>query len=103
MAAAMCTVLASCSKKLSGKYSMEEFGTGVTMTFDGNKVTTAAKAVGMELYSVSGTYEIKDGKITIAYEGENAEDAKEYSGTFDFEELDDGSIKIGVLTLKEAE
>ena len=36
--ATMCLSLASCGKKLSGKYSADVFGTGTTMTFDGKKV-----------------------------------------------------------------
>ena len=103
MLASVCTVLVSCGKTLSGKYSAEVLGTGVTMTFSGNKVTTSYKTVGIELYSVEGTYEISDGQITITYEGEDAAEAEDYAGTLDFEELEDGSIKIGLFTLKKAD
>ena len=103
MLAALCTVLASCGKTLSGTYSAEVLGTGATMTFKGSKVTTSYKALGTELYSVTGTYKIEDSKITITYEGENAEEAKDYAGTFDFTENEDGSIKIGLVTYKKAD
>ena len=39
--ATLCLTLASCGKKLSGKYSADVFGTGTTMTFDGKNVKIA--------------------------------------------------------------
>ena len=44
-------------------------------------------------------YSIKDGEITMTWEF----DGEEKSLTQTFEELDDGSIKVGALTLKKAE
>lgn len=100
--AALCTAFASCGKTISGTYSAEALGTGATMTFKGSQITTTYKALGSVVYTVEGKYEIKDGNITITYEGDKADEAKEYSGTFSFEEgkNDDGKqyIKIGLVT-----
>ena len=101
--ATVCVAFASCGKTLSGKYSAELLGTGATMTFKGSKITTTYKAAGKEIYTVEGTYKIEDDKITITYEGEKADEAKDYAGTFDFKEKEDGSIKIGIFTLKPVE
>lgn len=86
-------LLVSCGKTLSGTYSAEVAKTGVTFEFSGKKATITSKAVGVELFSVEGTYEIDGDKITFSFEDSKAE---EYSGTFDFEEGDD-YIKIGVV------
>ncbi len=91
-------VFASCGKTLSGTYSAEVLGSGATYEFKGSKVTITVKALGAELASVEGTYKIKDDKITITLDSDD-EDAKEYAGTFDFEETDDG-IKIGIVEYK---
>ncbi len=99
MALLMVTLaLASCGKTLSGTYAAEAFGTGATYEFKGNKVTITAKVVGAEVASIEGTYKIKDDKITITIDSDD-KDAKEYAGTFDFEETDDG-IKIGLVEYK---
>ena len=95
VAAMVCVCFVSCGKKLSGKYTMEAFGTGATLVFKGSKVTLSIKAVGVELSSIEGKYSIKDGKITMEFSSEEDE-AKKYNGTFDFEETDDG-IKIGTI------
>ena len=91
----LCLTLASCGKKLSGKYSAEALGSGATFEFKGSKVTIAVKLLGTEVGSAEGTYEIKDDKITFTFEDED-EDVKKYDGTFDFEEKED-SIKIGLI------
>ncbi|MBQ9085561.1 MAG: hypothetical protein IJY47_00065 [Clostridia bacterium] len=91
----LCLTLASCGKKLSGKYSAEALGSGATYEFKGSKVTITVKVLGAEVGSAEGTYEIKDDKITFTFESED-DDVKKYDGTFDFEEKED-SIKIGVL------
>ena len=88
-------MLAACGKKLSGKYSMEAFGTGATMDFSGSKVTITVKLVGKELASVDGTYKIEDDQITLNFESDE-DDVNKYNGTFDFEE-GDGYIKIGAF------
>lgn len=97
-----CMFLASCGTRISGKYSAEALGTGATMEFKGSKVTTTYKALGVEVYSVEGEYEIKDDKITITYSGDDADKAKDYAGTFDFEKGDD-YIKIGVFKFEEVD
>lgn len=99
LVAVMLTVtLASCGTKLSGTYSAEAIGTGVTYEFKGSKVTITVKALGMELGSAEGTYSIKKDQITFTFESDD-DDVKKYDGTFDFEKGDD-YIKIGVLTYK---
>ncbi len=84
-------VFASCGTKLSGKYSAEAFGTGVSYEFKGSKVTVSFKLLGQS-ESIEGTYKIKDDKITFTFDSDN-EDAKNYSGTFGFEKGED-YIKI---------
>ncbi len=83
----------ACGKTLSGEYSAEIAGTGASFEFSGKNVTITSKIGGAEIYSADGTYEIEDDKITFSFE--NSE-AKEFSGTFDFEEGDD-YIKIGIV------
>ena len=66
VAVMLCLCLASCGKKLSGKYSSDVFGTGTTMTFDGSNVKIAITVTGLgEVASVDAKYEIKDGKISF--------------------------------------
>ena len=84
-------VFASCGTKLSGTYSAEAFGTGVSYEFKGSKVTVSFKLLGQS-ESIEGTYKIKDDEITFTFDSDDKE-AKEYSGTFDFEKGDD-YIKI---------
>lgn len=91
----LCLTLASCGKRLSGKYSAEILGSGATYEFKGSKVTISIKALGAEVATAEGKYEIKDDKITFTFESDKDE-VKEYDGTFDFEEKDD-SIKIGII------
>ena len=94
--------MASCAKRLSGKYSADVFGAGTTMTFDGKdvKIAITVPLVG-EVASLDATYEIKDGKISfdIADEEEvtNAVAKKVIASLetpVDFEE-GDNYIKIG--------
>ena len=92
-------VFAACGKKLSGTYTAEVIGTGTSYTFKGSKVTIEVKALGNTAISLEGKYSIKDNKITFTFESDD-KDAKNYSGTQDFEELDNGDIKIGVVTYK---
>lgn len=92
--------LVACGTKLDGTYSTGTVVAGVDLTFDGDKVTIAIKAAGIQLASTEGTYSIDGDKITFEFESEKDE-VKKYNGTFDFEKIenDDGSetIKIGVL------
>ncbi len=99
MALLMVTLaLTACGTMLSGTYSAEIADTGKTYEFKGNKVTVTYKLLGAEVYTYDGTYKIKDDKITITIESDD-KDAKDISGTFDFEKTDDG-IKIGVAEYK---
>lgn len=60
----LCASLASCSK-LSGKYSAEYAGTGVTLAFDGEDVKMSFTIAGTEIAALDATYEIEDDKITF--------------------------------------
>lgn len=88
-------LLVACGKTLSGTYSAEVIGSGVSYEFKGNKVTVTVKTLGAELGSAEGTYKIADDKITFEFDSED-DDVKKYSGTFDFEEGED-YIKIGTF------
>jgi hypothetical protein len=89
------TVFASCGKTLSGTYSASALGlAGTSYEFKGSKVTISVSLLG-SVTEFEGKYSIDDGKITFTFEDE---DAEEYSGTQTFEELDNGDIKIGVIT-----
>lgn len=107
--ATLCAAFASCGKTLSGTYSVALDGieSGVTMTFKGSKIITTKKLLGNVVYTAEGKYEIKNGNITITYEGDKADDAKDYAGTFTFAEgkNDDGKeyIKIGLVTYTKAD
>ena len=95
MALALVTLtclLASCGTKLSGKYSLEGFGTGVVYEFKGSKVFITLKIAGFSGEAVEGKYKIDDNKITFTFETDD-EDVKKYDGTFDFEKGED-YIKI---------
>ncbi len=98
VAVMLCVSFAACGKKLSGTYSAEIAGTGAEYKFSGSKVTITPKLLGASGDSIEGKYSIKDGKITFEFDSDD-DDAKEYSGTFDFEETDDG-IKIGIVEYK---
>lgn len=95
-------LLVACGKTLSGKYSAEVVGTGVTYEFKGSKVTITAKVLGQDAASIQGSYKIKDDKITITIDGDDKEAKDKYAGTFDFKETDNG-IKIGVVEYKKAD
>ena len=94
-------VFASCGTRLSGKYTAEAFGTGVTYEFKGSKVSITLKLLGFSGDAVEGTYKIKDDKITFTFESDE-EEIKEYNGTFDFVKGDD-YIKIGGMEYKKAD
>jgi uncharacterized lipoprotein YehR (DUF1307 family) len=92
VAVMLCLSLASCGKKLSGTYE-DELGIS-EYTFKGNKVEISIEIFGAKT-TIEGTYSIKDDEITFEFD-DDEEDAKEFSGTFDFEEGDD-YIKIGEI------
>ena len=88
-------VFVSCGKTLKGTYAAEVLGTGVELTFEGKNVTITLKVLGMEAGSATGTYKIKDDKITLTFDSDN-DKVEAYDGTFDFEE-GEGYIKIGTF------
>ena len=102
----LCLALASCGKTLSGTYEAvatsegilgaiaDAVNTGVKYTFSGSKVTIETTLLG-SVKTFEGKYSIDDDKITFTFEDE---DAEEYSGTQTFEELENGDIKIGIIT-----
>ncbi len=97
----LCLVLAGCGKTLSGEYSADGgiFGE-TTYSFKGKKVEISYKSILGTVNTVEGEYKIEDDKITFTFaDDEENEDAKEFSGSFAFEETDDG-IKIGVIEYK---
>ena len=95
-------VFASCGKTLKGTYEADAFGTGTSLTFKGSKVTVQFKLFGSYGDPIEGKYEIKDNKITITFADEDADDAKNFDGTFDFEEGED-YIKIGAIKYRKAD
>ena len=96
-----CTLtLASCGKKLSGKYE-SALGTGAYYEFSGNKMTYSRKSLFGGKYITEGTYEItedEDGNtvIILTYDsGTSEEDAK--SGSYSFSEgVEDGTEYIKI-------
>ena len=103
--ATLVCVFASCGKKLSGEYYAGDkkiTKTYTTYTFKGSKVTVEAYVVGNKVAndSFEAKYSIKDGEITFTWE--DAE-GNEKSNTQTFEELEDGSIKIGLIKYTKAE
>ena len=105
VAVILCLSLASCGKKLSGEYYFGDKSitkTYTTYEFSGSKVSVEAYVLGQKVGddSFEGKYSIKDGDITITWKDS---DGEEQSSTQAFEELEDGSIKIGAITYKKAE
>lgn len=92
--------LASCGKKLSGKY--QDALKVTTYEFKGSKVTITVDNVIGDDTVIEGKYEITtndDDETVIVFTFED-EDAKEYSGEFKFfEGEEDGKeyIKLGIL------
>ncbi|MBE6547062.1 MAG: hypothetical protein E7668_06465 [Ruminococcaceae bacterium] len=98
----VCLSFAACGKKLSGKYSAEAVGTGTTLEFKGSKVTLTVKVLGVSGDPIEGTYKIEDDKITFDFDSDD-EEAKKFNKALDFEEQDDGDIKIGIIEYKKAD
>ena len=110
MAAALCTVFASCGKKLSGKYTgkldLVIASYTVTYNFSGSKVTVTktGEFVGQsKTTTLEGKYEIteNDNGMEITFTFETADDDIK-SGTYSLEE-GDGYIKIGGVQYNKAE
>ena len=98
-------VLASCGKKLSGEYYVGDkkyTKSYTTYTFKGSKVTVEAYVLGNKVDgdSFEAKYSIKDDEITFTWEDA---DGNEKTNTQTFEELEDGSIKIGLITYTRAD
>lgn len=66
--------------RLQGEYSAVEIGTGATLVFEDDKITVKYMSAGLEVYSVVGTYKISGDSITVALEGDNAEQAVMFDG-----------------------
>ena len=105
VAVVACMALASCGKKISGDYYFGDKKYTKTYTeysFSGSKVAidsyVGGNKVGDDSYEAK--YSIKGDEITFTWEDK---DGEKKTDTQTFEELEDGSIKIGVLTLKKAE
>ncbi len=94
--------LASCGKKLSGKYELDAKVGSKTYEFKGKNVVITYEVLGFEK-NLEGEYKIAEndkGELEITFTfADDAEDADEYSGTFSFEEGKDDDntkfIKIG--------
>lgn len=100
-----CVAFVSCGKKLSGDYYFGDKTLTKSYTeysFSGSKVAIDVYLLGNKVgdQSYEAKYSIKDGEITLTWEDAEGE---AQSLTQTFEELDDGSIKVGALTLKKAE
>lgn len=105
VAVMLCLCLASCGKTLSGEYYFGDKSvtkTYTTYTFNGSSVKVESYVLGNKVGadSFEGKYSIKDDEITFTYKDDAGE---EKTLTQTFEELEDGSIKIGVVTYKKAE
>ena len=57
--------------RLSGTYSDEVLETGGTLTFDDEKVVATYRSAGHEVYTVTGTYTISEGILTMTFNDEN--------------------------------
>ena len=95
--------LAACGTTLSGEYYFGDktiTKTYTTMDFSGSTVAVNAYVAGTKVSAESyeADYSIKDGEITMTWEV----NGEEKSITQTFEELEDGSIKIGAITYKKA-
>ena len=90
-------VLCACGKTtLSGKYAAEKFGTGAAFTFKGSNVTMDITVLGIVTATLTGTYEIADGKITLNFTSGDEEQVEEHSGTYTFSQTEN-SVTIGVM------
>ena len=94
--------LTSCGA-LSGEYYFGDktiTKTYTTMNFSGNTVTVSAYVAGTKVTAESyeATYSIKDGEITMTWDV----NGEKQNVTQTFEELEDGSIKIGAVTYKKS-
>ena len=95
--------LASCGKKLSGKYE-SSLGSGAYYEFSGDEITYSRKSLLGGNVVTTGTYELTEDEegnsvIVITYGDNEDEDAK--SGTFPFSEGEENGVKyIKILGIK---
>ena len=88
---------------LSGEYYSGDKSNTMSYTsyvFSGDKVTYSEYLAGHQFDSYEGEYVIKDGNITITWIDSKGETKTK---TQTFTELDDGSVRIGMVTYKKAE
>lgn len=104
VAAMLCLALASCGKKLSGKYEAGGDLAGVSYTFNGSKVTITYKVLGVAK-SFEGKYKIDGDTITFTFDDKDNVDSK-YTGSKTFSEGKDDNgnkfVKIGGVTYTKA-
>lgn len=60
-------MLASCSDTVSGKYSSNYYGSGVSMDFDGNDVRISINITNTEVAAINATYTIENNIITFDF------------------------------------
>ncbi len=80
--------------RLSGTYSNEVLQTGGTLSFDEEKVVATYRSAGIEVYTLTGEYEIIDGSIIMTFEDDRPDNV--FAGTFTFE-LGEGYILVDGL------
>ena len=100
---AACLLLVSCSGTLSGEYYSGDKTNTMSYTsyvFDGDKVTYSEYLAGYEFGGYEATYVIQNGNITLTWTDSKGEIQTK---TQSFTKLDDGSIRIGVVTYKKAD
>lgn len=103
----LCVALASCGSGLSGKYSRTDYGMTTAFDFDGDKVEMSISMGGLS-YSVEGTYELGEDKITFSFDDPDGNNSilqnalKDFEQAVDYEKTDDG-IKIGGVEYAKAE
>ena len=111
VAVVLCMTMVACAKTLSGTYVAEGdlfgiAGGSTSYTFSGSKVTIEVKAgvFGLETSkSFDGAYEIteaEDGSMKITFTFGD-DDAQKYSGSFNFEEIDEGIKLNGIVHKKQ--
>ena len=105
VAVMLCLCLSSCTKLLSGEYYTGDKSvtkTYTTYTFKGNRFVVESYLLGNKVgdESFEGKYEIKGDEIIFTYEDSKGE---KQTTTKTFKELEDGSIKIGMVTYKKVD
>ena len=84
--------------RLSGTYSNEVLQTGGTLSFDEEKVVATYRSAGIEVYTLTGEYEIIDGSIIMTFEDDRPDNV--FAGTFTFELGEDYILVDGLRYTK---